>query len=455
MQDYPHLHQMLQELAHYAAGGDVHPHVEQMAREIENFAKHRPEAATYDDMLAHTILRRASGGSIRHPTEMGVDEAPNSNTKWYMPPDTHGQGMPVGGIDLHPGQPGQQFAPAPQQGQPPQGQPPTGQPAPSQPPTGPQAPPGPPSNILNMTHQGQAMSAMKAPPPVLNQPVKPAPSLLKNGMARMAEGGIVNDKHEKNRMEFLKGSHVPERVYHGTGNLENMESFDPEQTGKGNDQLGSGFYFTNKPETANGYTGSVSPNAPKGANKLGGDTSPGVIAAHLAIKKPLRVGPEGNHLGDAGVNMTHMQVKRIMNMAPNIMHRDKSPLADYVDTSRGISPAMIHEVAQHYTGPELHMLENDFFKHDPTSYREALHKVLGYDGVIKDFGNGEKHYVAWFPHQIKSAIGNRGTYDTNSDKITRKKGGSIKPVVRGIIKEQVTVIPNLDGMKFALMKAKR
>jgi hypothetical protein len=418
---------------------------------------------SHDDMLAHIMLHKADGGSIRHePTEIGVDEAPGMIVKRYMPAGvSDGRGnIPVGGVDLNQGQPGQQFAPEqPPQGMPPQGEP--GQPPAGMPPTGPQAPAGPPSNILNMTRQGQAMSAMKAPAPMapaqMAKPVAPPnPSpLIKNGMARMAEGGIVNEKHEKNRMEFLRGSQVPERVYHGTGNLENMESFDPEQTGKGNDQLGSGFYFTNKPETANSYTGSVSPSAPKGATKLGGDTSPGVIAAHLAIKKPLRVGPEGNHLGDAGVNMTHMQVKRIMNMAPNIKHRDKSPLADYVDTSRGISPAMIHDVAQHYTGPELHMLENDFFKNDPTAYREALHKVLGYDGVVKDFGNGEKHYVAWFPHQIKSAIGNRGTYDTNSDKITRKEGGSVKPVVRGIIKEQVTVIPDLAAMKRALMKAKR
>jgi len=242
---------------------------------------------------------------------------------------------------------------------------------------------------------------------------------------------MSRELREKNKQAFLEGSHVPERVYHGTGNLENMESFDPEQTGKGNDQLGSGFYFTNKPETANGYANSVSPSAPKGATKLGGDTSPGVIAAHLAIKKPLRVGPEGSHLGDAGVNMTHTQVKRIMNMVPNIMHRDESPIADHVDTSKGVTPAMIHDIAKHYTGSSLHMLENDMFKNNPTAYRHALHKVLGYDGVIKDFGNGEKHYVAWFPHQIKSAIGNQGAYDTSNPNITMAKGGTVKKYAAG------------------------
>jgi hypothetical protein len=262
-----------------------------------------------------------------------------------------------------------------------------------------------------------------------------------------AEGGTVADPQDKKRLKFLQGSHVQERVYHGTGNLENMESFDPDQTGKGNDQLGSGFYFTNRPETANSYTSS--PSDPKGANKLGGDTSPGVIAAHLAIKKPLRVGPESSHLDDTDVNLTHMQVKRIMNMAPNITHRDKSPLADHVDTSRGVTPAMIHTIAQHYTGPSLRMLGNDMFGDNPTAYREALHKVLGYDGVIKDFGNGEKHYVAWFPSQIKSAIGNRGTYDTRETSITKAKGGPVKPVV----KASLTIIEMRNAL--ADKKAKR
>ena len=43
MSDHSHLEQLLQELAHYAAGGDVHPHVEQMAREIEHYKEGGPE----------------------------------------------------------------------------------------------------------------------------------------------------------------------------------------------------------------------------------------------------------------------------------------------------------------------------------------------------------------------------------------------------------------------------
>jgi hypothetical protein len=263
-----------------------------------------------------------------------------------------------------------------------------------------------------------------------------------------AEGGDVSrETAEANKAKFLKGSKVPERVYHGTGNLENLQSFDPAMTGKGTDQLGSGFYFSNKPETASGYATSVTQNAAPGTPKLGGNTSPGMVAAHLAIKKPIKIGPKGNNLNDSNVKLTHDQVKRIIAHAPDLHNPDESPLANHFDLSKGVTPKMIHNVAQYYTGPQtLHMLENDMFPNNPTEYRQALHNVLGYDGVVKDFGNGEKHYVAWFPHQIKSAIGNRGTYDTSNPDITKAEGG--------VVKEKVTISPNMDMMQYELMGIK-
>jgi hypothetical protein len=211
--------------------------------------------------------------------------------------------------------------------------------------------------------------------------------------------------------------------------------------------LGSGFYFTNKPETASGYATSVTQNAAPGTPKLGGNTSPGMVAAHLAIKKPLKIGPKGNNLNDARVNLTHAQVKRIVAHAPALYDPEESPLTNHFDLSKGVTPKMIHDVAQYYTGPQtLHMLENDMFPNNPTEYRHALHNVLGYDGVVKDFGNGEKHYVAWFPHQIKSAIGNRGTYDPNEPDIAKAAGG--------VVKEKVTISPNMDVMQYELLTKK-
>lgn len=78
-------------------------------------------------------------------------------------------------------------------------------------------------------------------------------------------------------------------------------------------------------------------------------------------------------------------------------------------------------------------------------------KDLGHDGVYVN-ENGVKNLGVFYPHQVKSAIGNRGTYDVNDPDITKAQGGSIKPV--GYTKEKVTVSPSLDRMQYELMSMK-
>ena len=76
----------------------------------------------------------------------------------------------------------------------------------------------------------------------------------------------------------------------------------------------------------------------------------------------------------------------------------------------------------------------------------------GYDGVAITGENGIMSAVAFHPHQIKSAIGNRGTYNPKDPDITKAKGGAVKPV--GYTKEQVTVSPSLDAMRYELESVK-
>jgi len=162
-----------------------------------------------DEMLAHVMLHKADGGAI-DLANVGVEEAPDMSTKSYINPGPQsGDQLPVGGVDMIPTAPGQQLMPSPSPGGMPQpagqppgmqipqdgpqnplaqlgapkgtqpmGMPPMGMPAPPQgglpqgvKPQGPQ--PTSMSNLLNLTPQGQAMSAMKPP------------------MPRMAGGGTV------------------------------------------------------------------------------------------------------------------------------------------------------------------------------------------------------------------------------------------------------------------------
>ena len=60
------------------------------------------------------------------------------------------------------------------------------------------------------------------------------------------------------------------------------------------------------------------------------------------------------------------------------------------------------------------------------AYRQELEKQ-GYDGVVlPDEEFGGESWVAFRPEQIKSAIGNRGTYDTTNPDITKAKGGAVE-----------------------------
>jgi hypothetical protein len=147
--------------------------------------------------LNQMVIKKAMGGAVPSINQMrqalmangkssfgdiknvGANEAPNMDVKAYINPDQKRDGimpvggvtmgnqpLPVGGVDMSQ-QGGQQLTPPnmtppPQQGQP-QGAPQGGMPPmpPSMGATNPLQ--QPPSNILQMTPQGQAMSAMKPP----------------------------------------------------------------------------------------------------------------------------------------------------------------------------------------------------------------------------------------------------------------------------------------------------
>ena len=242
------------------------------------------------------------------------------------------------------------------------------------------------------------------------------PQELQEGVGRI----VVSTSADLQRAHFTRwfdgscvadGGGEPLMVFHGTGNLEGLSEFDPAMTGQGNDQLGSGFYFTTNADEASGYATSVTGNAGPGARKLGGDESPGVVPVYLAIKNPIWV--KGSNLTHSDVELTLPQAIEMIKRAPNIRDLDESPMGDHVDiwSAGAVTDKMISTVAKLYVGPSLISLENDFFRGDATAFRHALHEVTGRDGVVFEFENGHKHFVAWFPEQIKSALGNRGTYD--------------------------------------------
>ena len=200
-------------------------------------------------------------------------------------------------------------------------------------------------------------------------------------------------------------------VYHGTGTT--IEEFKPEFTGQGNDQYGSGFYFTTSRETAEHYTGATLNGQPK----LGGSDNPNVIPVFLNIRNPIVVNArETPNLYNFDVSTA--KAARIIEKMPNIMDEEESILGDFIDEywEAGPKKHMIQELARMYDWT-LGTLETDIFRDFPTEFREAVNKVLGYDGVQVNFEDGTKHYVAWFPNQIKHATENSGAFSAEDNRI--------------------------------------
>lgn len=200
-------------------------------------------------------------------------------------------------------------------------------------------------------------------------------------------------------------------VYHGTGT--NIEAFDPAFTGQGNDQYGSGFYFTDNWDTAYGYaTACLKANDGTTLPKPGGKDRPHVIEAYLDIHNPIYVD------GKQYSNLRHIEItgpdvfqifKRMPALYFSIYDDDcPNPLGDYFPEVWENPPTSVRQfnryilrlAMEYFNSTDLFQLDC-FFKEFPTEFREALHEVFGYDGVVVRFETSS-HYVAWFPEQIKS-----------------------------------------------------
>lgn len=211
-------------------------------------------------------------------------------------------------------------------------------------------------------------------------------------------------------------------LFHGSGNLASIleDGFRPELTGRGNDQFGSGFYFTSLPKTASAYCTAMRTDLPHDTPRLGGDDAPGVVAVYLRIRQPIRVDGEGSSLSEADTFLNGRQACQVLLQAPGIMDPDKTPLRDWLLLDKPISIRDVQQVAQHYTNVPLDQIEGDFFRGHAGAFREAVHAVTGCDGVCKTFPadaavdegsgkqpeqRGEQHWVAWFAEQIAPALG--------------------------------------------------
>ena len=177
-----------------------------------------------------------------------------------------------------------------------------------------------------------------------------------------------------NKEKFLEGSHTPMRLYHGTTATEGgkgkeaIRNLKPSKEGA----LGSGVYLTPKAEFAGEY-----------AKKSSGN----VLPVHARITNPLVI---NSRQGEDP--MIHALVK--LGVTP-----DKAAnMVEKAYEERGYIGKQVQQRAQ----------------------------AAGHDALMQYRDGDLSEVVHYNPRMVKSATGNRGTYDTTKDDLTMAGGGRVK-----------------------------
>lgn len=168
------------------------------------------------------------------------------------------------------------------------------------------------------------------------------------------------------------------RAYHGSGCV--IEAFNYDFTEQGNDELGSGFYFSSSEVDAEMYA-------------LQSGKVPTMHVVDLHIKSPMRNDCEGK--------LSLREIKTILMASPVLDEQ----LEDFGDICYFGRDKILAKAISSYSGDgellrTFNCMANDFFPGEIAALNKAIHDVTGYDGVIREFDNGITHYVAWFPEQI-------------------------------------------------------
>lgn len=215
----------------------------------------------------------------------------------------------------------------------------------------------------------------------------------------------------------LRGT--PLKLHHGTGSADRIieSGFSYEYTAVGVDQLGPGWYFTDRVETAEDYKSRrLQPELPK----IGGEQSPGVIDVYLKIENPIHT-REGQSWFEQLPELNSASVRRLILAAPTI-NDPEGPISNWGDLASTSFERIVNKMVNAYSNRPSHFtLFNDFYEGDTQAFVSALKEVTGHDGLIHHFATGERHYVAWFPESIKAVALNNGLFDPLCRDITDNK----------------------------------
>ena len=218
-------------------------------------------------------------------------------------------------------------------------------------------------------------------------------------------------KREENFQRWFGESKVadsggkPLRVFHGT-KVAGFDFFDTYGSRFG--LFGDGSYFTEDPAVGSTYA------------KVTGE-SPGVYSVYLSIKNPIDMDQPAdlakweNSFGDVWGSVD-----------------EELPSAVKLLKTEGLTDSDVP------TNAAVFLALKSAARHEMLTMQEGREMIMGgledmgYDGVTY-MGGGYTHsgvshqaYIAWHPEQVKSAIGNRGTFDPNDPSIVREDVTSLE-----------------------------
>lgn len=152
----------------------------------------------------------------------------------------------------------------------------------------------------------------------------------------------------------------PSKVYHGTDT--EFTEFRPSKTGS----FGSGIYFSDEKSNAAAAYGDK------------------VMETYLNLQNPWIINADFESKASYSEDVDNPAVEAVLSLK----------------NGRKLVDGMKSKDAEHF---------------DAELTKELISE--GYDGIIATYPDGSKEYVAFYPEQIKSATGNRGTYDPNDPNI--------------------------------------
>jgi hypothetical protein len=204
----------------------------------------------------------------------------------------------------------------------------------------------------------------------MNKPKIPSVGQMRHEL--FVKGGEVLPHHQReaNKAKFLENSKIKDVLYHGTD--KSFSKFKPKH---------GMIFLAHKPDFANDYTTSNVDIVKK--RKL----SPNVMPIHVNVNNPW------NYENSKHVDALHAKLVEDPNIGP-----------EFAPTKSRLS-------------------SGDWTMVEDPAIQKAL-KKLGHDAFYLNEG-GYKNVGVFDPRKIKSAIGNRGTYDPNDPDITKAKGGEV------------------------------